>query len=316
MSEVARVLVIKLSALGDFVLAMPAFARIRQAHPDAQITLLTTEPFEALGRSSPYFDCVETDGRPRGLSGLLRLIWRLRRAAYDRVYDLQNSGRTLLYFQLLRPFPPAWSGTASGCALPHRNPDRITMHPLERHAEQLKQAGIWPDAPTRPLSAPPPDLSWILGCEPPHESERVCLIVPGTSAHRPHKRWPAQHYAALAERLQAMGFDIVIIGGAQEGALAHEIRRRAPLARDLTGRTDFARIAGLGARAAVAVGNDTGPVHIIAAMGAPTLVLFSSASDPALSGPRGRVEVLQATDLKDLSVDRVADAALALAGRA
>ena len=64
-------------------------------------------------------------------------------------------------FQLLRPFPPAWSGSAFGCALPYRNPQRRAMHPLERHADQLKAAGIWPDAPTSPGAAPPPDASWI-----------------------------------------------------------------------------------------------------------------------------------------------------------
>jgi ADP-heptose:LPS heptosyltransferase len=72
--------------------------------------------------------------------------------------------------------------------------------------------------------------------------------------------------------------------------------------RDLTGRTDFAQVAARGARATIAIGNDTGPVHLIAAAGAPTLVLFSSASDPALCGPRGHVAVLQAADLNALPV--------------
>ena len=81
----------------------------------------------------------------------------------------------------------------------------------------------------------------------------------------------------------------------------------------LTGRTDFARIAILGAKAALVVGNDTGPLHLAAATGAPTIVLFSSASDPALSAPRGHVAVLQASNLADLAVATVAQAANALA---
>ena len=75
-----------------------------------------------------------------------------------------------------------------------------------------------------------------------------------------------------------------------------------------SGRTDFAQIAMLGARAAAAVGNDTGPVHLIAAAGAPTLVLFSKASDPDLCSPRGHVSVLRADKLKDLPVAEVARA--------
>jgi ADP-heptose:LPS heptosyltransferase len=106
---------------------------------------------------------------------------------------------------------------------------------------------------------------------------------------------------------------VLVIGGLQEAELAHVIQNRARRARDLTGRTDFAQIAALGARAAIAVGNDTGPTHLIAAAGAPTIALFSSASDPALCGPRGHVTVFQAPDLADVAVDTVLRAALALA---
>jgi len=314
-----KILVIKLSALGDFVLACPAFARIRAAHPTARITLLTTPPFEGLARSSPFFDLVQTDGRPGGPGDWLRLVVRIRRDRYDRVYDLQNNDRTNLIFQALRPSPPIWSGTAFGCALPHRNRDRMSMHALERQAQQLEDAGIWPDAPTRPFSAAPPDISWILARTPAARSIAAppsrpnVLLIPGSSAHRPEKRWPAEHYGRLAARLQDAGYDVVIIGAVQESPLARAIQRLAPRARDLTGRTDFAQIATLGARAALAVGNDTGPVHLIAAAGAPTISLFSSASSPTLSAPRGHVTVFQAPDLADVSVDTVLASGLALA---
>ncbi|HXV01571.1 MAG TPA: glycosyltransferase family 9 protein [Caulobacteraceae bacterium] len=319
MKPVKSVLVIKLSALGDFVMAFPAFARIRAAHPDARITLLTTPPFETLAKVSPYFDAIETDGRPSGPGEWLALVGRLRRARHDRVYDLQNNDRTHLIFQALRPWPPAWSGDAPGAGLPHRNPARAGMHPLERHAEQLGQAGIWPDAPTRPLSAAPPDICWILeqarwkarpGGKPPRPS---ALLIPGSSAQHPEKRWPVKSYGQLAGRFETQGFDVLIVGGLQEGELARGIQRLAPRARDLTGRTDFAQTAALGGRAAVAVGNDTGPVHLIAAAGAPTIVLFSSASSPELSAPRGHVTVFQAPDLADVPVETVLAAALSLA---
>lgn len=318
MKPIRKVLVIKLSALGDFVLAFPAFERIRAAHPDAAITLLTTPPFETLARSSPFFDQVETDGRPASPGAWLALVFRLRGAGYDRVYDLQNNDRTNAYFQALRPFPPAWSGVAPGASLPHRNPRRMAMHTLERQAEQLAAAGIWPDAPTRPLAAAPPDLSWILSkakagsarASPPRPT---VLLVPGSSAQHPEKRWPVRQYGLLAKALQTEGFDIIVVGAMQEGELARAIQHRAPRARDLTGRTDFSQIAVLGARAALAVGNDTGPIHLIAAAGAPTIALFSAASDPALCGPRGHVTVFQAPDLADVQVEAVLASALALA---
>lgn len=318
--KVEKILVIKLSALGDFVLALAAMKKIREAHRKAHISLLTTPPFEALAKACPYFNAVHTDGRPEGFAQWMALRKRLKAARYDRVYDLQTSTQSNRIFHVLRPDPPPWSGIALGCATPHRNPLRDQMHTLERQADQLMYAGIWPDAPTAPGSAPPPDLSWIWKDQPADrpvaggvKPSPYAIFVPGGSAHRPEKRWPVEKYGELARILYARGLEIVVIGGPQETALAHAIQREAPRARDLTGRTDFARIARLGAKAALAIGNDTGPLHLAAAAGAPTVVLFSSASDPALSAPRGKVVVLRADRLSEMAVAKVAQAAASLA---
>jgi ADP-heptose:LPS heptosyltransferase len=196
------------------------------------------------------------------------------------------------------------------------------MHTLERQADQLKSAGIWPDAPTEPLSAPPPDLSWI-GRTARGRRRRpdrpYVMLIPGGSAHRLDKRWPVESYGRLARRMHDRGFDILVIGGPQESALGREIQKHVPQARDLTGRTDFATVALFGADAALVVGNDTGPLHLAAAAGAPTVVLFSGASDPALSAPRGHVIVVQADDLSTLdpsTVSRAADSLLPVEGSA
>lgn len=318
--RVERILVIKLSALGDFVLALAAMKKIREAHPKAHITLLTTPPFEALAKSCPYFNAVDVGGRPEGFPEWMALRKRLRAAGFSRVYDLQTSSQSNRIFQILRPNPPAWSGIAFGCSLPHRNPLRDQMHTLERQADQLMYAGIWPDAPTEPGTAPPPDLSWILKQAPAErpvpggvKPRPYVMFVPGGSAHRMEKRWPLERYSELARILYSRGFDIVIIGGPQETSLAHAIQRQTPRARDLTGRTDFARIAVLASRAALAVGNDTGPLHLAVAAGAPAIVIFGKTSDPSLSAPRGRVAILQSDDLTDLTVAQVAQAANSLA---
>ena len=317
--EIKKILVIKLSALGDFVLALAAMKKIRQVHKRAHITLLTTPPFEGLAKACPYFNAVETDGRPSGLGEWMALRKRLKAARYDRVYDLQTSAQSGRIFHMLAPFPPEWSGIAAGCALPHKNPDRNHMHTLERQADQLKYAGIWPDAPTEPGAAPGPDLSWVL--PKPSQLRPVpggvrrrpyALFIPGGSAHRLDKRWPAERYGQLGKMLSERGYDIVIIGGLQESALARQIQRYVGQARDLTGRTDFAKVAMLGAKAALVVGNDTGPLHLAAATGAPTVVMFSSASDPELAAPRGHVTVLRADNLAELPVSAVLQAANAL----
>lgn len=308
-----RILVIKLAALGDVVLAFAAMQRIRKAHGDAHITLLTTPPFEALARASGLFDEIWTDGRPKGLIDEIAMLRRLRQAKFDRVYDLQTSSRSSRYFYGLLPRPPEWSGIAPGCSHPHDNPTRDHMHTLERQADQLMAAGIWPDAPTAPGAAPPPDLQFMLASEDPRLSPEAfglrgayALLIPGASPHRPMKRWPADRYGALASTLAGEGMAVAVIGGPGEAALAQEIKAIAPDVIDLTGKTDFAQVAALGARAKVAVGNDTGPTHLVAAAGAPTVVVFSGDSDPALCAPRGRsVCVLQRPLLSDLDVNTV-----------
>jgi ADP-heptose:LPS heptosyltransferase len=92
---------------------------------------------------------------------------------------------------------------------------------------------------------------------------------------------------------------------AEVGALA-EIARACPAARDLCGETGFAEIAALARGARLAVGNDTGPMHLIAAAGCPSLVLYSADSDPARTAPRGpKVAILRERSLADLKLDRV-----------
>jgi ADP-heptose:LPS heptosyltransferase len=298
-----KILVIKLGALGDFVQALGPFAAIRAHHPDAAITLLTVTAYADFARASPYFDAVWIDDRPGllNLPALFDLRSRLRAGHFDFVYDLQTSSRSSAYFRLMGPGRrPSWSGIAPRASHPHANPRRDFMHTLDRQADQLRMAGI--------ASVPAPDLAWaradIARFGLPN---RFVLLVPGGAAHRPDKRWPIAAYIELAQWLAAQGATPVVIGGTDEADLGRAIRAGCSAAVDLTGRTGFAEIVGLGATALHAVGNDTGPMHLIAAGGAAATVLYSGASDPALTQPRGPgITVLRRERLADLTVAEVA----------
>jgi ADP-heptose:LPS heptosyltransferase len=278
-----RILVIKLSALGDFIQAFGPFAAIRAHHPGAEITLLTTPPFAALARRAPWFDRVWADGRPewRDLRAVARLALQLRRARFQRVYDLQTSGRSSRY-RWFTGGGADWSGIARGASHRHDNPERDRLHTVERQRDQLRRAGI--------SRFPPPEMGWLEAeldgfCLP----ARFGLMIPGASPHRPGKRWPVEHFAALAATLPV---PVAVLGGAAERPLAEAIRRSAPATVDLTGRTDLLQIGALARRAAFAVGNDTGPTHLAAAAGCPTVALFGADSDPALAAPRGPAVVV------------------------
>lgn len=298
----SRILVLKLSAFGNVVLSLSAFAAIRRHHADAEITLLTTAPYAAWMAASPYFDRVLLDDRPAwwDVPGVLRLR-RTLAGGYQRVYDLQTSSRSSRYFRLLpRKARPEWSGIAPGCSHPDRDPRRDHMHDIERIQGQLRQAGI--------TDIPEPDLSWSRGDLSRFDlPPRIALLVPGSSPHRPQKRWPVAHYRALAQALAERGLLPLVLGGVGEADLAKEICRGTP-ARDLTGRTGFDDLAELGRRAELAVGNDTGPMHLLAVAGCPCVALFSADSDPARCAPRGRwVRTLQRPNLADLRLDAVLD---------
>ncbi|SIR40492.1 MULTISPECIES: glycosyltransferase family 9 protein [Acidiphilium] len=294
-----KILVIRHGALGDIVLSLPAFAGIRAHHPNAIITLLTTAPFAALLAQSPWFDHVTIDTKPApwNLPGLLAL--RRALTGFDFVYDLQTSSRSSRYHRLSGA--PKWSGIAPGSTHRHANPARNTMHSRERIAEQLAIAGI-PNLPT-------PDLTWLATQPPPGLPPRFTALIPGASPHRPEKRWPAANFGALATTLTTQA---VILGTRAEQPIAAEIRHLCPTAIDLTGRTTLPQLAATLARATLAIGNDTGPMHLAAALNTRCIVLFGGASDPALTAPRmpdgAWPTIIRARDLADLPVSDVAAA--------
>jgi ADP-heptose:LPS heptosyltransferase len=300
----ARILVIKHSALGDVVLATASFQAIRRHHPDASIVLLTTRPYVAIARASGLFDEVWTDPRAPALrvGQTLGLLRRLVAGRFERVYDLQRSQRTASYFQAWRLAlavrgrrAPEWIGPAPGAS--HRTTGHTDRrHIAEREADQLRAAG---------LEIGPPDLSFLRadlsGFDLP---ERIALLVPGGAPHRPAKRWPPANFAELGRYLAGQGITPVLIGTNAEAREIARIKADCPAALDLHGRTGFAHLAELGRRAVVAVGNDTGPMHLLAAAGCPSVVLFSHESDPARISPRGPwVAIRQAASLQDLPVE-------------
>jgi ADP-heptose:LPS heptosyltransferase len=292
-----RILVIRLGALGNIVQSLGPFAAIRTHHADAEITLLTLKPYAEWMATAPYFDRVWTDDRPNwwDFFGLLKLRRRLIGGRFDRVYDLQTSGRSSRYFAL---FPasqrPEWSGIAKGSSHPDAAPERNRTHDLIRQANQLRQAGI---AETRPA-----DLSWCTGdigrfSLPPE----FALLVPGSSPTRPAKRWPIGNYASIAATFLDRGITPVVVGSNSERDLGAQLREAVPSAIDLTGQTSLGDVADLARAAIGAIGNDTGPSHLIAATDCRTVVIFSHDSDPALCAPGGtNVRVVRHPDLTSL----------------
>ncbi len=295
-----HILVIKHGALGDIVIATAGFAAIRDAYPDAHIVCMTTKPYAELLATSPYFNEIWVDSKPEIFEreALLRLRTMLHSYPWSFVFDLQASKRTTRYQWLLKRPWPSISNISRFASHGHR----VTAQHTKRHALrnlqlQLQIAG---------LEVGDPDLSWMhadIAHLKPHGD--YILLIPGGAPHRPAKRWPAEQFAALAQELARKKLIPVLLGTKAEEDTLKQIAARVPEALNLCGRTSIAHIAELARGAKLAVGNDTGPMHVIAGVGCPATVLFSHDSDPARCAPVGRVKVLRRKHLADLSVDEV-----------
>lgn len=297
-----KVLVIKLGALGDFIQALGPMAAIRRHHPDADITLMTTSPFVSIAQKCGYFDHIWDHTRPKwqDLREWVRLRKKLNEGGYRRVYDLQNNDRTAIYLKLFkRKNKPEWVGSAPGAS--HRNisPERITGSAFDGHIQTLALAGIDHVTidPMRWANDP------VAAFEP---KDPYVLLVPGSSPKHPYKRWPAQSYGHLARIIHGWGYQPVVIGTLEEQDIADNIRRIFPDTIDLTGKTTLFDIISLGRNAAAAIGNDTGPMHLIAPTECPCWVLFSGQTSPERHTPLGTaVHTIQKEPLSDLSVEDV-----------
>lgn len=296
-----HILIIKHGALGDIILSSGHIKAIRDAHPNATITCLTGKPYAALLDACPWIDEVWIDSKPsiKQVKEVFALMGKLRSRRFSFVYDLQTSMRSSLYWWFFTLPKPKFSGIARLASHPQRGYARHKMHALEQINDQLKIAEIHTDGA--------PDISWM-SADITHFKlpERYMLIVAGGSAHRPEKRWPAYHYEALAKAMLERDITPILIGTTSEASVMDSIESNAAGSINLCGKTSLFELASLARGARFAVGNDTGPLHLIAATGCKTTVIFSPASSPEKSAPIGAyISVLQADDLAQLSVARV-----------
>ncbi len=287
-SERLRILVIKLSAVGDVVLVTPSLRALRARFPKAHITVLVGREGRELLHRCPFVDELVVFDRVRdgNFLGLLRLAKKLRSAQVDLVIDFQNN------------WISHWLGALSGAPqrygygarrwswlLTHRAvPPKAPMPPVERQFRLLQLLGIegasarlelWPGPLDDAKAAELLQGSWIA------ESQPVVVIHPGSHPEWLSKRWPIEYYAQLIDRLTVtVKARVVITGSAEEKPLADQIHRSTKVKPILAaGMTSLNELGALVRQAQVFVSGDTAPLHIAAAVGTPLVALFGS-TDP------------------------------------
>jgi heptosyltransferase-2 len=298
---VAKILVVGPSWIGDTVLAQPLFARLRQKNPDLELDVL------APAWSRAVLDCMpevrSVIASPFG-HGELRFAerWRLGRelakAAYDCAIVLPNSLKSALVpFFADIPLRAGFIGEGRYGLLNVRHRLDKAKLPLmvERFAQLAEQPGA---ALPRPVPAPklavhPLTVSRTLSDLGLGESKKLAIFCPGAE-FGPAKRWPPRHFAALAQLLAADGYDIWMVGSIDDFAAGDEIAKATGgHARNLCGKTTLAQAVAILSLADRVVTNDSGLMHIAAALERPTVALFGSSS-PGFTPPlSARAVVIQ-----------------------
>lgn len=298
-----RLLVIKHGALGDIIQGLDAFASLRAHYDDAHISVLTTPAFAGLMSAMPYFDEVLIDHRASVFHlRKTREIKAIMASGFDIIIDMQCSKRTARYHRFFAKSSQRWLGTAKDCSDPY--PDFTGVNNRDRMvcAAQMLGAEIVLG-----------DLSFLAGGNALELPPRYGVLMPGCSPAKPSKRWPAAHFADLAQMLHRADITPVIIGTKLDEAACDVIAQACDFAINLCGKTTLAELASLCAGAELCVGNDSGPVFLAAKTGAKTLMVMGPDTNPSMSAPTGaNASYLKSDDLKMLAAADVFDALTAL----
>jgi heptosyltransferase-2 len=279
--------------LGDVVMAAPTVAAVARALPGARISARVIAPFVPLARLLPGVHDAEPALDVRGVRGALAARRALRPMDYDAVVVFPRSLRAAVAPRLARiPVRVGFGGTGRRLLLTHRvtgwKPLR-SAHRSRFYGSLALPFGVVPDGPLA-LAAPAPALEAAdrLLARLGRRGERPLVALEPGARYGPAKCWPPERFGELAKMLLAQGLDVVTVGTAATRSVEEQVARLAgPGMLRAAGRTDdLLALIGLLARSALLVTNDTGPMHLAAALGVPTLALFG-ATDPNVSGPRG-----------------------------
>lgn len=287
-----RALIVAPSWIGDTIMAQPLFARLHAKHPGLQLDALAPRwVAPVLHRMAEIGDVIDSPFGHGQLS--LKPRWRLARQLadrhYDTVYVLPNSLKSALVpFLAGIPRRIGFTGESRYGLINVRHRLDKTALPLmvERFAQLAERPG---GQLSRPVAYPKirstaGDQQKTLDELHLERPARIVAFCPGAE-YGPAKRWPAAHFAALARRLAADDYAIWLFGSAKDHAVAEQISQLAPgLCRNLCGTTSLAQAVDLLAMAALVVCNDSGLMHVAAALDRPLVTLYGSSS-PGFTPP-------------------------------
>ncbi|MBS1112060.1 MAG: ADP-heptose--LPS heptosyltransferase [Nitrospirae bacterium] len=298
-----RILIRGVNWIGDAVITLPAIRSIRRAFPNAQISLLVKPWVAEIFKGSPDIDeIILYDEQYKGVIGKLKLVRTLRRKKFDKAILLQNAFDAALIAWLAGiperiGYNRDFRGFLLTKAVPVKN-DAAGEHQVHYYLSLIKEAGI------NPVTAEP----YIYLSDEEREHARA-LLNPSPITHHPSpliginpgatygsaKRWPAENFAELIRTIiNELDGRVLIFGSPTEAEIADEILKKLET-RDselkthilnMTGKTNLRELTALISECDAFVTNDSGPMHMAAALHVPTVALFGS-TDSSATGPFG-----------------------------
>ena len=302
-----HILIVRLSAIGDVVHALPVLCALRRRFPKATISWLVEDRARDIVEGHPDLDHVfvfERAGLQEGIKrpgrwistvkAFFGFVRRLRRARFDVSLDVQGNLKSALLLALFRPKTRIGflrEFCREGNFLVNRvrvGPGSGRIHRVEKNLSLLAPLGVTPDGATPRLPSSDEarrEAERIMGEINP-EGEPSIALHPGTSAFGAFKRWPAERYRTLIECLRASrDVKLLITQGPGEEGIVEEILEGIPARPAVVAPRRISHLVELLRRTSLFIGGDTGPMHIASALGVPVVAIFGP-KDPVIYGPR------------------------------
>jgi heptosyltransferase I len=304
-----RIGLLKPSALGDIVHALPVLTALRRRFPRAHITWIVNRSYEPLLRGHPHLN--ELLGFDRklfkkgvwhGAKKLLDFYSALRQQRFDLLIDLQCLLRSGLIARASGAARRVGLSTArEGAAWFYTDVlpvgDMRTIHAVDRYWLVAEALGVGDMPKQFVLPLPAADRQWVASRLQgrPRPWLMMCL---GTRWET--KRWPVAHFTALARRaLSMVGGTVVLVGGPEERQWAEALTAALPgpgAVCSLVGKTTLPQLTAVLSEADVVITNDSGPLHLAAALGKPVVAPYTCTS-PIQTGPYGQMHGAIATQV-------------------
>ena len=282
--------------IGDCVVAIPSMKAVRRKFPEAEITVMTRPSAAGVFTGARFLDHVWVEPRPAGIADWLGLARKVRTEHFDLAVLYPNSfeSAAMVFLGGVRE-RVGYAMDSRGWMLTQKvRGEKRKIHHVDYYLALAQAAGADVSNPCGSMEARPEDRTnarKLLASEGIPEGSRYLVLSPG-AAFGSAKRWREEGFAEAADMLGSeFQLSVVTVGSEGERPSAEKVRATAKLpVTVLNGRTSLETLIGVIAGASVLLGNDSGPVHIAAALGVPTVAVFGATDYKVAApySPRGR----------------------------